>query len=82
MLPDSEVLWAGDIESGFWLLKYYYFAFHFILWLLERFFLMRSKYVQFGYQRWAPALFSRFRSREREGKKERESAKKKKREKS
>jgi hypothetical protein len=28
-------------------------------------------------QRWAPALFSRFRAREREAKKERESAKKK-----
>jgi hypothetical protein len=27
------------------LLKYYYFAFHFILWLLERFLLMTSKYV-------------------------------------
>jgi hypothetical protein len=45
MLLDSEVLWAEDIESGFWLLKYYYFAFHFILWLLERFLLMTSKYV-------------------------------------
>ncbi len=32
-------------------------------------------------QRWAPALFSRFRAREREAKKERESAKKKEREK-
>jgi hypothetical protein len=31
-------------------------------------------------QKWAPALFSRFRARESEGKKERESAKKKKRE--
>jgi hypothetical protein len=34
------------------------------------------------FQRWAPALFSRFRAREREAKKERESAKKKEREKS
>ncbi len=32
-------------------------------------------------QRWAPALFSRFRAREREAKKKRESAKKKEREK-
>jgi hypothetical protein len=35
-----------------------------------------------NHQRWAPALFSRFRARERESKKERESAKKKEREKS